>query len=202
MNSFRCFLSGKFSICPLILNDRFARYSNPGCRSLLLMTEYFLPIPSNLHSFFWEISWQSYKNSPVGNLTAFLLLLLRFSLRLLTFGILIMICFGVSLFEFILFGTLCASWTYISIFFTKLGKFAVIIFSNRFPISCSLSSPSATPWCKYWYVWSCHRGALHYPHLGGDYFFFLLFWLGILSSLYSKWLIWFFTSSSLLLIPC
>ena len=32
-----------------------------------------------------------------------------------------------------------------SISFIKLGKFSFIIFSNRLPISCSLSSPSGTP---------------------------------------------------------
>ena len=52
--------------------------------------------------------------------------------------------FGVGLFASILFGTLCASWTYMCISFTKLGKFSFIIFKNRFPISCSFSSPSGT----------------------------------------------------------
>ena len=56
-----------------------------------------------------------------------------------------MMCLGVGLFASILFGTLCASWTCLSIFFTKLGKLSLIIFSNRFPISCSFSSPSGTP---------------------------------------------------------
>ena len=39
---------------------------------------------------------------------------------------------------------LCVSWTCMSISFTKLGKFSVIIFKNRFPVSCSLYS-SSTP---------------------------------------------------------
>ena len=45
---------------------------------------------------------------------------------------------------FILFGSLCASWTCTCISFTTLGKFSFIIFSNKFPIS-SFSSPSSTP---------------------------------------------------------
>ena len=69
----------------------------------------------------------------------------------LTFGILIMMCLGVGLFASLIIGTLCASWTCMSIFFTKLGKFSFIIFSNRSPISCSFSFPSGTPmiWMLY-----------------------------------------------------
>ena len=56
-----------------------------------------------------------------------------------------MMCLRVGLFASILFGTLCAFWTYMSISFTKLGKLYFIIFSNRFQFSCSFSSPSGTP---------------------------------------------------------
>ena len=62
----------------------------------------------------------------------------------LIFGILIMMCLGVGLFASILFGTLCASWTCMSISFTKLGKFSFTIFSDRFPFSYYFSSPSGT----------------------------------------------------------
>nr|KAF6304019.1 hypothetical protein mMyoMyo1_008998 [Myotis myotis] len=55
-----------------------------------------------------------------------------------------MMCLGVVLFGFLLFGVLCASWTCKSISLTRWGKFSVIISSNRFSISCSLSS-SGTP---------------------------------------------------------
>ena len=61
----------------------------------------------------------------------------------LTFGILIMMCLGVGLFASILLG-LYASWTCMFISFTKLWKFSFIFFSNRVPISCSLSFPSDT----------------------------------------------------------
>ena len=112
-------------------------------------------------------------------------------------------CLGVGLFASILFGTLCASWIYVSISFTKLGKFCFTTFSNRFPISGSVSSPSGahTPiWCECWTSWNCPRGCLYYPH------FFGLFsccsgWL-VFASLYSKSLIWFSASSILLLFPC
>ena len=44
-----------------------------------------------------------------------------------------------------LFGTLWASWTCVSLPFTSLWKFLAIISSNRFSISCSLSTPSGFP---------------------------------------------------------
>ena len=46
--------------------------------------------------------------------------------------------------------TLNASWTFMSISFTKLGKFSLNIFSNRFPISCSFSSPYGTSMMQTW----------------------------------------------------
>ena len=49
-----------------------------------------------------------------------------------------------SLFEFILFGTLCASYTWIFASFLNFGKFSAIISSNTFSIPFSLSSPSGT----------------------------------------------------------
>ena len=55
-----------------------------------------------------------------------------------------MMCIEVGLFGSILFGTLCASWTCMSISFTKLGKFSFLTFSNRFPVSCPFFSPSGT----------------------------------------------------------
>ena len=64
----------------------------------------FLPIPFSLQSFFWEISWQSYGSTLVGNCfsLAFKILSLSF-----TFSILIMMCLGVGLYGLILFETLC-----------------------------------------------------------------------------------------------
>ena len=53
---------------------------------------------------------------------------------------LIMVCLGVGLFD-----TLSASWIGVSISSTRLGKFSIIIFSHRFSISHSLSSPSSIP---------------------------------------------------------
>ena len=112
----------------------------------------------------WVITWFS---------------LSAFKILSLTFVILIMMCLRVDLFASILFGTLYGSWTCMSISFTKLGKFSFIVFSHRFPISCSFSSPG-TQWCEDWNVWSCPRGSLHYPQFFG-FFFLLAVLIGCLS---------------------
>ena len=46
---------------------------------------------------------------------------------------------------FILFGTLCVSWTWVIISFPILGKFSTIISSSIFSWSFFLSSSSGTP---------------------------------------------------------
>ena len=57
-----------------------------------------------------------------------------------------MMCLGVFLFGYHFFGTLWASRTsWKSISFTRLGNFSFIMFSDKFSISCSCSSPSGTP---------------------------------------------------------
>ena len=53
-------------------------------------------------------------------------------------------CLGVDLFRFILFWTLCASWTCMSVSFPGLGKFSAIISSNKFSASFFLSSSSTS----------------------------------------------------------
>ena len=60
----------------------------------------------------------------------------------LVFVTLISICLGMFLFGFILYGTLCASWT---ISFPMLGKFSTIISSKIFSYPFFFSSSSGTP---------------------------------------------------------
>ena len=50
----------------------------------------------------------------------------------LIFAILITMCFGVFLFGLILNGTLCASWTWMTVSFPMLGKFSAIMSPNMF----------------------------------------------------------------------
>ena len=54
-----------------------------------------------------------------------------FSLNLIFVGFINM-CLGVFLLGFILYGTLSASWTWVTISFSMLGKFSTIISSNIF----------------------------------------------------------------------
>ena len=117
----------------------------------------------------WELPYRS--------LTTLLLLIFKILSMPLHFDILIMMYVCVSLCG-LLFGTLRASWICISIYFTRLGKFSVIIFSSKIWISFSLSLLTAPSWCQCWSTWRCPRGYLSYPHLGVS-FLFLLFWLAI-----------------------
>ena len=86
-------------------------------------------------------------------------------------------CLGVVLFGSNLFEILCASWTCMSISFTQLVKFSLILFSNKFSISCSCSSPSGTPMIQ---VLVCLRDIPEAPYtilIFLNSFFFLLLWL-------------------------
>ena len=58
---------------------------------------------------------------------------------------LISMCLGVFLLGFILYETLCASWTSLSISFSILGTFSTIISSKFFSYPFFFSSSSGTP---------------------------------------------------------
>ena len=117
----------KLYISPSILNEILARYCKLGCRFFSLSSLY-IAIP------FWSAEFLL-KNQPIAlwefpcmlfvdfSLAAFRILSLSF-----TFAILIMICVGVGLFEFILFGILCDSYTCVSISFFRFKNF----FSHNF----------------------------------------------------------------------
>ena len=110
-----------------------------------------------------------------------------------------MMWLGVKLFASILFGTLCAFWTCMTVPFTKL-EFSFIIFSNSFPIS--FSSPSGTPMMQMSVQLKLSQRLLVLLS-----FLWILFssscydWL-FFASLCSKLLIWFLAFFTLLLFPC
>ena len=62
----------------------------------------------------------------------------------LVFVHLISMCLGVFLLGFILYGTLCASWTWLTVSFSMLGKISTIISSKIFSYPFFFSS-SGTP---------------------------------------------------------
>ena len=62
----------------------------------------------------------------------------------LIFYSLISTCVGMFLLGFVLYGTLCASWTCLTTSFPILGKFSTIISSNIFSVPFFFS-PSGTP---------------------------------------------------------
>ena len=70
---------------------------------------------------------------------------------------LISMCLGVFLLGFILYGTLCASWTWWTTSFSMLGKFSTIISSKNFsyPFFSLLLGPL---YFKCWCIWYCPRG--------------------------------------------
>ena len=63
----------------------------------------------------------------------------------LIFVVLLTMCLGVFLCRLILCGTICASWTWVTVSFPRLVKFSAIIPSNIFSGPFSLYSPSGTP---------------------------------------------------------
>ena len=72
----------------------------------------------------------------------------------LTFDILIVKCLTVGLFGFIFYGTLGASWTWLTVSFPILGKFLTIISSNIFSSPFSFFS-------FFWYPYNSNFGAFY-----------------------------------------
>ena len=143
LNSFNFCLSGKLLISPSNLKESLAGQSILGCR-------FFPFITSNIscHSLLaCRVSVEKSADSLVGvplyvschfSLVAFNILCVS-----LIFVSLITMCLSVFFLGFILLGTLCASWTWLTISFPMFKKFLAIISSNIFssPISLVLLGP-------------------------------------------------------------
>ena len=73
----------------------------------------------------------------------------------LVFVSLISMCLGVFPLGFILYGTLCAFWTWLTISFSMLGKFSTIISSKIFSYPFFFSSSSGIPiiWMLVHLIW-------------------------------------------------
>ena len=103
--------------------------------------KYILPFPSCLQSFCWKVNLPLWGSSCMFFVAFPLLLFIFFSLHLIFVSLLNM-CLGLFLLEFILYGTLWASWTCLAISFVILREFSTIISSNIFSNSFILSSYS------------------------------------------------------------
>ena len=89
----------------------------------------------------------------------------------LIFVNLITMCLGMILFGFILPGTLCTSWTWVTVSFPMLGKFSAITSSRIFSGPFSLSSPSGTPIMQ-----CCPRYLLDCLHFFSFFFLYSVPW--------------------------
>ena len=108
-------------------------------------------------------------------------------------------CLGVFLCGLILYGTLCTSWTWVTLSSSRLGRFSAIISSNIFssPLSLSLSPPSGTPIMQMLVHLMLSQRALKLS----PFFFFFCSDSVISTNLSSSFVICFSVSSDLLLIP-
>ena len=70
-----------------------------------------------------EISDESLMGVPLCVICGFSFVALRVLSLSLIFVILITVCLVLFLFDLILYGTLCASWTWITVSFPRLGRF-------------------------------------------------------------------------------
>ena len=132
LNSLNFCLSKKHFISPWVLTEILTGYSNLGCRFFPFST-----LNVSCHSLL--ACWVSAERSAVKCMGFPLYVTCCFSLAVfnilslcLVFVSLISMCLGMFLRGFILYGTLCASWTWFIISFSMLEKFSTIISSKIF----------------------------------------------------------------------
>ena len=145
LNSLNFCLSEKFFISPSILNEILAGYSHLGfrffpfstlnisCHSLLACRVSAERLPVKYMGFPLYITCHF-------SFAAFNIL----SLCLVSLS-LISMCLGMFLFGFILYETLCASWAWLTISLSTLGKFSTRISSKVFSYPFFFSSSSGNP---------------------------------------------------------
>ena len=138
LDSLNFCLSEKLFMSPSILNEILAWYSNLGCRFLPFST-----LNISCHSLLAcrvsaERSAVKHMGFPFYATFCFSLAAFNILSLCLIFVSLISICLRVFLLGFILYGTLCASWTWLTISFSMLGKFSTII-SSKFSHTLSFS---------------------------------------------------------------
>jgi len=143
LNSLNFCLSEKLFISPSILNEILAEYIHLGCR--------FFPfsiLNISCHSLLAcrvsvERSTVKCMGFPLYVICCFSIAAFNILTLCLVFVSLISMCLGMFLLGFILYGTLRASWSCLTISFSMLGKFSTIISSKIFsyPFSLFLLGP-------------------------------------------------------------
>ena len=133
-------LSEKLFISSSVLNEVIVGYCNLGCRFFPFST-----LNISCHSLLAcricaERSAVKYVGFPLCVICCFSLAAFNiYSLCLIN------MCLGVFCLGFILYGTLCASWTWLAISFSMLGKFSTIISSKIISYPFLFYSSSGTP---------------------------------------------------------
>ena len=127
------------------MNEILAGYSNLGCRLFSFIT-----LRMSCYSLLaWRVSIERsaiiLMGIPLCVICCFSLAAFSICSLCLILVHLINMCLGVFRLEFILFGTLWVSWTWVIISFPILGKFSTISSSSIFSWSFFLSSSSGTP---------------------------------------------------------
>jgi len=138
-------LSEKVLISPSIFNKILAWCSSLGCKLFLIRT-----LSISCHSLLaCRVSAErlavKLMGFPLYVTCCFSIVAFNILSLCLFFVSLISVCLGLFLFGFILYGTLCASWTWLTIPFSMLGKFSTLISSKIFSYPFFFSSSSGTP---------------------------------------------------------
>ena len=145
INSFNLTLSGKHLICPSILSHSFTGQVKLGYSSLPYMTLSTSCQTLRACNVSFDISAANIMGTPL----QVTLLLWCWHKKILSLSFIlgngIVMCLGVFLLRGNLVATLRASFTCMSIYFTRLGKFSFIIFQINTLATCCSSSPSGTP---------------------------------------------------------
>ena len=145
LNSLSFCLSVKLLISPSYLNEILAGYSHLGFRLFSFIT-----LSMSCHSLLaWRVSIERSAviciGIPLCVICCFSLGAFNICSLCLIFVNLINMCLGVFRLGFILFGTLCVSWTWVIISFPILWKFSTIISSSIFSWPFFLFTSSGTP---------------------------------------------------------
>ena len=141
MNSFNLTLSGKYFICPPILNDSFVGQSNLGCSLCPHDLEYsFQPLLVCKVSF--EKLADSLMGTPLQVTVFFSLVAVNILSLYLILGNVMMMCLGVFLLGSNFFDSLSFLDFLKVCSLCQTGEVCFITFSNKFSVSCSSSSPS------------------------------------------------------------